>query len=224
MQSSKWKEKFNNLLAGVVLPVVAERPVNAFIIQNPDAVNIIYAGPENNTSATNYETYIAPGQWGVIARPFSFDSIFLFSAGAVNRVKIVEAIVDDPLALASRNIGGSSQEVFVTSTVGLTAAQLNIEAVTRNLQVKEVGRSVALIYGPFAVGAAAVDRAITNRLCTVNVLSGNCWINPNAAAVADATAIKLALSTGNILDLVVAGNLSLISDATGASVQIIVWA
>ena len=144
MQSSKWKEKFNNLLAGVVLPVVAERPVNAFIIQNPDAVNIIYAGPENNTSATNYETYIAPGQWGVIARPFSFDSIFLFSAGAVNRVKIVEAIVDDPLALASRNIGGSSQEVFVTSTVGLTSAQLNIEAVTRNLNVKIPGSSVSV--------------------------------------------------------------------------------
>ena len=90
--------------------------------------------------------------------------------------------------------------------------------------VKVTGSSVAVIYGVFAVGAAAVTKAITNRLCTVNVLSGNCWINPSAAAVADATAIKLTLATGNTLDLIVAGDLSLISDATGASVQIIVWA
>ena len=80
-------------------------------------------------------------------------------------------------------------------------------------------KRVGTIMGAFNVAAAAVDKAINGKDCTVNVLTGSVWINPNATAVADATAIKL---TGTI-DLNVAGNLSLISDATGASVQIIVW-
>lgn len=80
-------------------------------------------------------------------------------------------------------------------------------------------KQVSSIMGAFAVGTTAVAKAIGGKDCTVNVLTGTAWINPNATAIADATAIKL---TGTI-DLNVAGNLSLISDATGASVQIIVW-
>jgi hypothetical protein len=87
------------------------------------------------------------------------------------------------------------------------------------MQVKQVFRQVKTIYGAFNVGTSAVSKAIGGHDCTVNVLSGAVWINPNAAAVANDTAIKL---TGAI-DLCVEGNLSLISDATGASVQIIVW-
>ena len=223
MQNSKWKERYISLQAGVVLPIMSDRPVNTFLIQNTDTTNIIYAGPDADTSATIHEIKISPGQWGVIARPFMFDRIFLFSAGAITRVKLVEAITDNPMNLIRSIIGGVSQEVFVTSTVGLKASELNIEAVTKNLYVKQAGNRVAVIYGAFAVGAVAVSKAITNRLCTVHVLSGNCWINPLAVAVANATAIKLSPSNGGVLDLYVAGNLSLISDATGASVQIIVW-
>lgn len=90
---------------------------------------------------------------------------------------------------------------------------------TRTLVVAVSGSNVSVIYGAFAVGTSAVSKAINGKECTVNVLSGTAWINPNAVAVADATAIKL---TGAI-DLVVDENLSLISDAIGASVQIIVW-
>lgn len=81
------------------------------------------------------------------------------------------------------------------------------------------GSRVSTIYGAFSVGTSAVTKAINGKTCTVHVLSGTAWINPLAVAVADATAIKV---TGAI-DLSVAGNLSLISDATGASVQVIVW-
>jgi hypothetical protein len=81
-------------------------------------------------------------------------------------------------------------------------------------------KKVDSIYGAFAVSTTALAKAITGKDCTVNVLAGTVWINPNATAVANDTAIKL---TGAI-DLNVAGNLSLISDATGATVQIIVWA
>jgi len=80
-------------------------------------------------------------------------------------------------------------------------------------------KQVSSILGAFAVSTTAVAKAINGKDCTVNVLTGSVWINPNATAVADATAIKL---TGTI-DLNAIGNLSLISDATGASVQIILW-
>jgi hypothetical protein len=100
-----------------------------------------------------------------------------------------------------------------------------------NLQEVEVSRNalntnprfkqVSSIIGAFNVAAVAVNKAINGKDCTVNVLSGAVWINPLATAVANDTAIKLI--SGNAIDINVAGNLSLISDATGASVQIIVW-
>ena len=87
--------------------------------------------------------------------------------------------------------------------------------------VGSLAKAISSIMGAFAVSTTAVPKAIANKNCTIHVLSGNCWINPLAVAVADATAIKLL--SGMILDLRVASSLSLISDATGASVQIIVW-
>jgi len=82
-------------------------------------------------------------------------------------------------------------------------------------------RTVDSIMGTFEVSTSAVAKTIADKNATVHILSGNCWINPLATAVADATAIKLL--SGMVLDLRVAATLSLISDATGASVQIIVW-
>jgi len=76
-------------------------------------------------------------------------------------------------------------------------------------------------FGAFAVSTTAIPKAIGGKDCTVNVLTGSVWINPNATAVADATAIKLGV--GMSIDINVAANLSLISDATGASVQVIAW-
>lgn len=87
--------------------------------------------------------------------------------------------------------------------------------------VGSLAKIVSSIIGAFAVSTTAIPKTITNQNCSVHVLSGNCWINPLTTAVADATAIKFL--SGMILDLRVASTLSLISDSTGASVQIIVW-
>lgn len=84
-----------------------------------------------------------------------------------------------------------------------------------------LAKPVSSLYGAFAVSTTAVPKDIANKNCTIHVLTGNCWVNPLAVAVADSTAIKLL--SGMILDLRVTSSLSLISDATGASVQIIVW-
>jgi hypothetical protein len=99
---------------------------------------------------------------------------------------------------------------------------MNNEAIVSIVKMFKRGsrfKQVSSLHGAFNVGTTAVAKAINGKDCTVNVLSGTVWINPNGTAIADATSIKL---TGTI-DLNVTGNLSLISDATGASVQIIVW-
>lgn len=57
---------------------------------------------------------------------------------------------------------------------------------------------------------------------TVEIMSGNVWINDRAVAVADATAIKKV--AGQTMDFVPTTNfISMISDASGATVQVYVW-
>ena len=82
-------------------------------------------------------------------------------------------------------------------------------------------KRVKTIYGEFAVSTAEIKKEIFDKDCTIHVLTGNCWVNPLSVAVADETTILL--QEGMILDLHVMGNLSLISDSEGATVQIILW-
>lgn len=56
---------------------------------------------------------------------------------------------------------------------------------------------------------------------TVMCVSGSMWINPDAHAVADATAIKLV--AGQNIDLVVKTTLKMITDVSGGTFQYIVW-
>ena len=72
----------------------------------------------------------------------------------------------------------------------------------------------------FAVSTTAVPQVFTNQNITVHILSGNCWFNTSATAT---TVNGFKLLPGMPLDLRVNGTLSLISDTTGASVQIVVW-
>lgn len=77
------------------------------------------------------------------------------------------------------------------------------------------------ITGVTAIDASADSIAVNGKAITFQCVSGNIWINPLATAVADATAFKL--TAGQALDLVVMGNLSIISDVTGGTYQKIVW-
>ena len=80
-----------------------------------------------------------------------------------------------------------------------------------------LGRKVSTIHGGFDVETSPISIPINGRLCTVNVLSGVVWVNPLEVATTDS--IEL---TGAI-DIVVDGDISLISNDDGAKVQIIVW-
>ena len=77
------------------------------------------------------------------------------------------------------------------------------------------------ITGVTAIDNTADALALVNEDITFMCVSGNIWINPLATAVADATALKL--TEGQAIDLNVATSLSVISDATGGTYQVIKW-
>lgn len=87
---------------------------------------------------------------------------------------------------------------------------------------REIFKKVKRITGATTLSTTAVSVAIKGECITVISLAGNVWINPLATAVADQTAIKIT-DTSKPLDLLVDGNLSLISDVAGATYQIIYW-
>ncbi len=87
--------------------------------------------------------------------------------------------------------------------------------------IKDTFAPIKSITGVTAIDNTADTIAIKGDSITFVNVSGNIWINPNATAVANATALKL--TNGSTIDLVVKGNLSIISDSTGGTYQIIVW-
>ena len=77
------------------------------------------------------------------------------------------------------------------------------------------------LLGVTAIDASADAIAIKGDSITFINVSGNIWINPFATAVADVTALKL--TAGQSIDLVVKENLSIISDGSGGTYQIVRW-
>ena len=87
--------------------------------------------------------------------------------------------------------------------------------------VRDAFAPIKKITGVTAVDATADAIVINGQPITFVNMSGNIWLNPLATAVADATALKL--TEGMAIDLVVKGTLSIISDVTGGTYQIIYW-
>lgn len=87
--------------------------------------------------------------------------------------------------------------------------------------VRDAFAKIKSITGVTAIDASADSIAVNGQPITFQCVSGNIWINPLDTAVANTTAFKM--TAGMALDLVVMGNLSIISDASGATYQIIVW-
>lgn len=80
---------------------------------------------------------------------------------------------------------------------------------------------VKAITGVTAVDSTADAITVSNDDVTLICVSGNLWVNPLTTAVADATAFKM--TAGQTIDMNVASTLSLISDGSGATYQIIKW-
>jgi hypothetical protein len=87
--------------------------------------------------------------------------------------------------------------------------------------VRDAFCPIESITGVTAIDATADTISINGKPITFECVTGNIWINPLAVAVAGATALKL--TAGQAIDLVVMGDLSIISDGSGGTYQLIVW-
>jgi hypothetical protein len=85
-------------------------------------------------------------------------------------------------------------------------------------EIPNAHRRIKSWHGQFDVSTTALTKELSGD-CTVNVILGRVWINTEDTAVADDTSIQLSGS----IDLRHVGDLSLISNSTGATVQIIEW-
>jgi hypothetical protein len=102
------------------------------------------------------------------------------------------------------------------------------------------GQNITPAVGIITIREASADQAITtiaatkistgmvvfdlsNKDIDLNVHGGNAWVN-SAAVVTTNNGLKLNLTGGNILPMRIGQYLYLISDTTGATAQIIVWA
>jgi len=90
------------------------------------------------------------------------------------------------------------------------------------------------ITGVTALDSSADTLAIYGENITLICVSGNIWVNPNATAVANATAFKMTagadatafkMTAGDAIDFATRSDVgvSIISDATGATYQVIKW-
>lgn len=78
------------------------------------------------------------------------------------------------------------------------------------------------IIGSFAVSTTSIATTLGGLNATINVLTGNVWINDKITAVADSTAFKMSSASASVLDIN-ADTINMISDASGATVQLIIW-
>jgi len=86
--------------------------------------------------------------------------------------------------------------------------------------VRDTFAPIKKIIGVTLLGTTAVSIPVNGNAITFACISGSIWINPLATAVTNETAFRL--YTGQAIDLVVKGSLSIISDSS-ATYQAIFW-
>jgi hypothetical protein len=77
------------------------------------------------------------------------------------------------------------------------------------------------ILGVTAIDGTADTIAVKGQCIQFINVSGNIWINPLGVAVANTTSLKTV--AGDVIELLVTGNLSIISDGSGGTYQYIIY-
>lgn len=129
MGKDSWIEKTVALTANNVSIVESDhaQPMNTFVLKNLSGI-AVYAGLKSTITTTDYEVMINPGDYGMIVRPYFFQQVFLLSTADVT-VTVYQVKTDNPMILLpsmAKPIGANN--VAVVATVGLQAAELNIDA------------------------------------------------------------------------------------------------
>lgn len=81
-----------------------------------------------------------------------------------------------------------------------------------------LGKKVKNIDSSFNVSTSPINKTIGNTLCTVHVLEGKVWVKPDGVADSNTGSIEVTGAIEFVCDSV-----SVVSDSTGAKVQIITW-
>lgn len=77
------------------------------------------------------------------------------------------------------------------------------------------------IISSFAITTAITTKIIGGHNISLQVLTGNIWIDLLGGVVTAVNGYKA--TTGTVIEAYVAGNVTLISDVTGGTAQIMVW-
>lgn len=102
---------------------------NSVVVMNPSPNTTIYMSLSRNLSTAEYQAIALPGSLAVIARPFEFETLYLFATADIARVTLSEIYAENPLMLVSQMISQSPipQNINVMATVGLKAADLDFK-------------------------------------------------------------------------------------------------
>jgi hypothetical protein len=98
--------------------------------------------------------------------------------------------------------------------------QANVaEKILRSLG--SVGGSQSSIFPTFAITTAITTKIINGHSISLQVLTGNVWIDLKGGVVTAANGYKV--TAGSVIESYVEGNVTLISDVTGGTAQILIW-
>lgn len=98
--------------------------------------------------------------------------------------------------------------------------QANVaEKILRSLG--SISGTQSTIFPTFAVTTAITTKVIGGHNISLQVLTGNIWIDLLGGVVTAANGYKA--TAGTVIEAYVAGNVTLISDVTGGTAQIMVW-
>ena len=186
--TDKWLDRTISVRAGVVEEIVLQSQCNSVLLMNFDTTNNLYVSLSRSVSNAEYMAVALPGSVAVLARPFEFDRIYLYSAADIPKIVLSEIKSINPMMLVSQMFSQTPvpQAVTVTGTVGLQPGNLNLEPVTKNLGVKVLD-TVGLAPGDLNIDAVNKGLGV-NVLQTVEVEpAGWTWKKVTAAGAGDIT-------------------------------------
>lgn len=188
----KWVGKIVSLKANIATPVDILEKCNIIRIINPKSTaSTVYVALTDNVSADWWEERVPGGQQGAVIRSGPLGTVFMVAATDTT-IQIHQIESDDPDFIYQ--VQYVSGQVTVTSTTGLKASELNLDA-EKDLQV-DVKTLPALPAG-------------TNNIGDVDVLSmpdvtGGAWQKVTFAA-AETKTVKAA--PGRIFKIIVEGTI-----------------
>ena len=101
--------------------------------------------------------------------------------------------------------------------------QANVaEKILKGIGIGDSYKTQSSIIPTFSVTTGITTQTITGKNVSIQDLTGNLWISLTGdAAITALTGYKA--TAGTVIEAYIAGNITMISDGSGATAQIIIW-